>query len=98
MGATVFYTTARGKTAQEAFDRARDNAEDEHGTSGYTGTIAEKESFKLVELSDEVMNNRALFMLKIDELVQTKFNNKWGPAGAVKLKEGEYYFFGWASE
>ena len=98
MGATTFGCTARGRDASEAFKKARDEAFYEHGHGGYTGTIAEKSDYKLVTLSEEVINDRTLFRAKIDELTDTQFDDKWGPAGCVKLREGEYYFFGWASE
>lgn len=42
MGADTFYTEATGKTAQEAFQNAIDQARWEHGHGGYSGTIAEK--------------------------------------------------------
>ncbi len=47
MGACDFTATAWGKTAAEAFIRARDHAQWEHGHGGYSGTIAEKGSFAL---------------------------------------------------
>ena len=97
MGATTFGTTATGKNAREAFANAREEAQWEHGHSGYSGTIAEKSSFTLVPLSEEVINDRALFDTKIDELIDTQFDDKWGPAGCVQLAEHKYYFFGWAS-
>lgn len=45
MGATTFYSEAEGKTAQEAFDRARQEAGWESGHGGYSGTIVEKHGF-----------------------------------------------------
>ena len=98
MGATTFACTAFGEDAATAFRNAREDAQYEHGHGGYSGTIAEKSSYKLVTLSEEIMSNRSLFDQKIDELIDTRFEDKWGPAGAVKLSEGKYYFFGWASE
>lgn len=26
-----------------------------------------------------------------------RIDDKWGPAGCIKLTNGKYYFFGWAS-
>jgi hypothetical protein len=97
MGATTFGTTATGKNAKEAFRNAREEAQWESGHGGYSGTIAEKSDFKLVPLSEEVINDPALFASKIDELIDTEFDDKWGPAGCVQLAEHKYYFFGWAS-
>jgi hypothetical protein len=45
MGAYDFTTTALGKTADAAFDRAVRDAQYEYGHGGYTGSIAEKHSF-----------------------------------------------------
>jgi len=98
MGACTFYQSAEGRTAQEAFKQAREDAAWEHGHGGYTGTIAEKDSFKLVNLSEEIIKDRVLLSAKIDELIDTKFDDKWGPAGCVKTGENTYLFFGWASE
>ena len=43
MGADTFTTSAKGRTAEEAFRAAREDACHWHGHGGYTGTIAEKD-------------------------------------------------------
>lgn len=48
MGASTFITTAKGKTAQEAFRAAREEALHEDGHGGYSGTIAEKSCFVMI--------------------------------------------------
>lgn len=98
MGATIFITTACGKTAAEAFKSARDAALHMYGHDGYTGTIAEKSKFREVAVSKEVIKDPKLLNAKIDELTDTEFDDKWGPAGCIKLKACEYVFFGCASE
>jgi hypothetical protein len=45
MGATDFLHYATGRTAEEAFEAAREEALYDYGHSGYTGTIAEKYEF-----------------------------------------------------
>ena len=45
MGANVFTTFSMGKDAEDAFFNAVDQAKYDYGHSGYTGTIAEKDSF-----------------------------------------------------
>lgn len=62
MGATNFDTTELGKTADDAFSRARDAAAHEYGHGGYTGTIAEKGSYRLVT-PPAGMNGAKLFDL-----------------------------------
>lgn len=98
MGACTFGTVARGATASDAFNTAVDEARYEYGHGGYTGTIAEKDSFKIVKLSKEVIKDKTLFDAKIDELLDEEFDDKWGPAGCVQLEKDKFYFFGWASE
>ena len=44
MGATQFMTTAKGKSLDDAFRVATDQARFEYGHGGYTGSIAEKDS------------------------------------------------------
>ena len=97
MGAEVFSCSAKGKDANEAFSVARSAALHAHGHNGYTGSIAEKSSFRLVPLHESVIKDKVLFFHKIQSLIDNQFDDKWGPAGCIELKEGEYYFFGWAS-
>lgn len=52
MGATNFSQTAWGKDANAAFRTATDEARYSCGHEGYTGTIAEKTDFHLVNLKD----------------------------------------------
>ena len=47
MGAVDFYCEVEGENAQDAFTQAQADALYWHGHSGYTGTVAEKMSFKL---------------------------------------------------
>ena len=93
MGADDFQNNSSGATASEAFKAAVDEALWAYGHSGYSGTIAEKNTFKEVfpesnETPTQCMNRH------IDE---DTFDDKWGPAGCVKLEAGKYAFFGWAS-
>ena len=97
MGATVFSCSAKGKDANEAFSVACSEALYEYGHGGYTGSIAEKSSFRLVPLHESVIKDKVLFFDKIRRLIDDEFSDKWGPAGCVELTPGEYYFFGWAS-
>ena len=103
MGACEFTTTAKGKTAQEAFEAAQKQARYDHGHAGYTGTIAEKHSFVMIPLAglerekgesvEEVALNHAAWLM---EQGDKRIDDKWGPAGCVSLGKGAYLFFGWA--
>lgn len=133
MGAEMFTTQAAGNTAEEAFRNAIKDALHWHGHGGYTGTIAEKDSFELWDLPALPANNSteqetdltdryahaleyhsnaqeifansktdsqilaaALGADAIRKLIDT-YEDKWGPAIAVKLPDNTYGFFGWAS-
>jgi hypothetical protein len=49
MGANTFMTTSSGLSTHAAFYNAREEAVYEHGHGGYTGTIAEKSSFTVMD-------------------------------------------------
>ncbi len=111
MGATTFETTAEITTTPEAaFRQTREQARAEYGNRGYTGTIAEKHSFKTVAILGPVTEDKlrevegktmdALeqdgCLIDDDELPGTK----WGPAAAIifeRDKKAWIRFFGWAS-
>jgi len=103
MGASVFFGSGTGKTAKEAFNTIVEDAMYEFGHGGYTGTIAEKDSFKV--LSDKVYESYKEAYDYAESLVDEgdpRVDDKWGPAGCLKFKskkDGEisYIFFGWAS-
>lgn len=115
MGAETFFVRKIGqyKDANEAFREAVDDAQYEHGHGGYTGTIAEKSGFQMVEVPPRKDPSAfADFCFENDE---GKFwEDKWGPAACIEVKgtwlqkmRGErwkgkrnfkcFYFFGWAS-
>ena len=52
MGAEQFWHEANGKDAQEAFNNAIEKALYDYGHRGYSGTIAEKESFTEIEVPE----------------------------------------------
>lgn len=96
MGAEWFETVAEGRTAKEAFTEAVEHAQYMSGHGGYTGTIAEKTNFIMVDLPEgwtERGFDLAEFCSDLD------VDDKWGPAGCVKVpdKENTWLFFGWAS-
>lgn len=49
MGAETFIVRAKGETAEVAFSNAVEKAQWEYGHRGYTGTIAEKREFTIIE-------------------------------------------------
>jgi hypothetical protein len=95
MGACDFRVRSKGKTAREAFQAAVQQAQYDYGHAGYTGTIAEKDRFTEVPIPPEFKDRPGDFVRKLEE--EDRFSDKWGPAGCVRVAEGEYVFFGWAS-
>jgi len=95
MGAAEFYTHGHGTTPKEAFKNAREEAQWDSGHGGYSGTIAEKQSFTMIYIpnNSQAMAYAELLMEKED----SRIVDKWGPAGCIKVKDGDYLFFGWAS-
>lgn len=100
MGAEVFMVEASGKTAEEAFRKAYDDACYWSGHGGYTGTIAEKDDFRSIGFPEDRERTEANVVEYANELLDNedpRIDDKWGPAGCIKIEEGRYLFFGWAS-
>ena len=95
MGAENFFTKSKGKTAKEAFSNAKKQAYYDHGHMGYTGSIAEKDSFVVIDVpAGEDPEDFADNLLNEDD---DRVSDKWGPAGCIALPDQQYLFFGWAS-
>lgn len=73
-------------TADKAFKHAREEAFWDHGHAGYTGTIAEKDTFVVTPDFD---TEEAMYDCPLTD-------DKWGPAGCIEHEKG-WIFFGWAS-
>lgn len=95
MGANTFMTEASGATAQLAFNNARDQARYDHGHAGYTGTIAEKDSFVMIPLP--AGEDAHTYANRLIEEGDPRVDDKWGDAGCIPVDAGQYLFFGWAS-
>ena len=99
MGA-VFFTHAGlnpdGKHIAEVFDDCVSDAAYDYGHAGYTGTIAEKSGFILV---DEVAETWEEAEDMADTLTEEKGygEDKWGPAAALHVRDQGWLFFGYAS-
>lgn len=96
MGACTFFVKGRGLSAKDAFQDLVEAAQYDHGHSGYTGTIAEKLSFVMINLPEG--REPGDYADDLIDRQDARINDKWGPAGCFDLGGGEYYFFGWASE
>jgi hypothetical protein len=95
MGSDTFRTRASGKTANDAFNNAVREAQYESGHGGYSGTIAEKNCFQMIDLPKG--KDARDFANELISEGDPRIDDKWGPAGCIALGKGEYLFFGWAS-
>ena len=96
MGATNFFISRRGKTAQDAFLDAKDEAAYENGHGGYTGTIAEKDSFVIIPVPEGRVPLE--FARELARSDNDMMDDKWGPACCVQLGPESWCFFGSASD
>ena len=102
MGAAEFWTKARGKNAKAAFNTAVEDARYEHGHGGYTGSIAEKSGFVMIDNPGGTPESAEELADKMLREGDKRTDDKWGPAGCIKLRDlddglKEYLFFGYAS-
>lgn len=97
MGAETFYTKSQASSPKLAFDKAIKKALYDHGHSGYTGTIAEKDSYQMASYNLFTMSEAIQFADNL--LDQSPYSAKWGPAGCLRVSNDPktYLFFGWAS-
>lgn len=83
MGAVPFETLAFGKTADDAFSNAVEDATHMHGHAGYTGTIAEKSSFTVIPEQEHHGKQKRRYAHQLIEDRNKRICQKWGPAGAI---------------
>lgn len=81
-GATDFSVFVRGTDPRKAFREAVDDARHEHGHGGYSGSIAEKNDFKMRSSTPMTRDEAHAF---IDKDIER--SDKWGPAFAVPVAE-----------
>lgn len=89
MGACGFVTWANGVTADAAFDTAVREARFENGHGGYTGTVAEKSSFTILDRRVRSLRGAREYadsLLRVEPM-DPRISSKWGPAGAVPFCE-----------
>lgn len=101
MGADTFIQVQTGKNANAAFNDAVERAAYEHGHAGYTGTLAEKDSFVMIPLpkkgKKDLVARAEAYANELINKDDDRISDKWGPAGCIKAGKDKYVFFGWAS-
>ncbi|QKV98321.1 hypothetical protein HUT19_42150 (plasmid) [Streptomyces sp. NA02950] len=84
MGAEYFTAYHDGTDVKQAFRDAVEHAEYESGHGGYTGTIAEKDEYKVVTETPMTLNEAEKLAAKLSES-DDELADKWGPAGAIPV-------------
>ena len=97
MGAEVFVHTVGGASARDAFERAVKSASYAYGHAGYTGTIAEKDDYIMIEMPSGFEGGAERYASVLINQCDERIDDKWGPAGCIDHGDGNYTFFGWAS-
>ena len=97
MGGTTFETFQPGKLVDAAFQDAQKHARYTYGHGGYTGTIAEKDGYRIINLDtwNLHVNNEAgmpyqkalSFARQLVDQRDSRIDDKWGPAGALRVKQ-----------
>lgn len=101
MGGMVFTTVQFADTPQLAFEMAVKEAREEYGNQGYTGTISEKDGFRLFSLPPSFIGriDDPFSINEEDDLIdylmenapyQQVFNDKWGPAVCIPLMDYDH--------
>lgn len=113
MGANYFEDKYVGNaTMEEALNSLAEDAAWDFGHAGYTGTIAEKGGAVEIAEVETWAEASEVARTADDEAHESEAHNpaqrrsrtypgyssdKWGPAGAVKVGDQGWLFFGWAS-
>lgn len=104
MGAEQFRQTTKAKTAEEAFKQLQEKARYDYGHAGYTGTIAEKPSFRIFTPPEGMTPQEFIIALEFSDSYKENikkawecYGDKWGPAVCVRKDEETWTFLGLAS-
>lgn len=85
MGAAPFIIYQPVADLPSAFHQACEHARYECGHNGYTGTIAEKDRYEVVDAPRCTLAQAASLARRLMRAEDTRFNTKDGPAGAVAV-------------
>lgn len=85
MGSYDFQNIERNANAEAAFSNARDQAAFEYGHCGYTGTIAEKDSFTIIQRTPLTAEDAEALAARLMREDDPRISDKWGPAGAIPV-------------
>jgi hypothetical protein len=86
MGAQTFYTHAFGADVNEAFAKAKKEAENYYGhQGGYSGHINMKDSVTVIPEEEHKGRQKRNVAHELIEEDDDRISSKWGPAGAIDI-------------
>lgn len=88
MGAYDFITYSADVEVEEAFKTAVAEAACAHGGNGYSGTIAEKHEFTVIDAAPRPLAEAVALARELLADDDHRIDDKWGPAGAIAVSGG----------
>jgi hypothetical protein len=101
MGATTFFTTAKGKSLTNAYNNAVDQATYDYGNDPYNGTISTTDGvINKTHVLKSMIENSSTEREALESWVEMAEENthKWEACWGAHLKEDIYVFSGTAAE
>lgn len=86
MGADPFFQYADGHDPATAFQQARRWALQEHGHGGYTGSVAEKDTYTVITDRPLTTADAKTLARELLACADPRINDKRGPAGAIAIR------------
>lgn len=90
MGSDRFIQMQDGTDAKAAFIEAARQAAYEHGSGGYTGSLAEKGDFSIISRQPLWQRQAELVADRLLASDDVRISDKWGPAGALAVCKETY--------
>lgn len=85
MGSTTFEAYGGGVYPDVTFRELREEAAHECGHGGYTGSIAEKDSYVVIQREPVTYAHARLMARQLINSGDERVDDKWGPAGAIPV-------------
>lgn len=85
MGSSTFHTIGSGNDARLAFREAREDAKYDHGHGGYSGSIAEKDDYVVIQPKPVPQDVATRLANDLIDQYDPRISDKWGPAGAIAI-------------
>lgn len=87
MGSNVFCQYQPTPDPAAAFREAAERAAYENGHGGYTGSLAEKRSYTVIDKLPRSRSDAQAYASALIDANDERVNDKWGPAGALAVAD-----------